>query len=134
MHCALPSRRSRSDAWMLESSKPKYTVDSGHVPGSVEAAPALLQKPFTQSSSSAQSSSLLHFVPRLHAPASHEPPGPQSAFDAHGLHLLAWQTWPVGHWSSLVHSGAAMHAFALHRLPLPQSESSVHSTHLFSAH
>ena len=66
-----------------------YTTDTVVRHGVRQESVSFLQKPFVQSSSSAQSSSLLHLVPRWHAPAWHEPPGPQSPSDAHGLHLLA---------------------------------------------
>src|SRR5690349_9086417 len=93
--------------------------------------PALRQRPFVQSSSSAQSSFFVHFFGRWHAPASQRPPGPHSPSDAHGLQEPAWQTCPIGHCSSLMHCAFATHAFALHSLPFGHWESSRHSTHLF---
>src|SRR5689334_21220498 len=132
MHCAFLSSRSFSLSRIVDWSKPKYTVASVQPASDPEAAPAFRQNPSTQSSSSAQSSSLVHLLARLHAPAWQLPPGPHSLSAAQALHLPAWQTLPAGHCSSLVHSGVETQAFALHRSPLGHCESFVHSTHLFS--
>src|ERR1043165_906427 len=104
-------------------------VESEHVASvPVVCVPAFLQKPLTQSSSSAHSSSFLHGLALVHAPAWHAPPG-QSASTAHGLHLPASQTWPFVQSLSLVHAGASTHALALHFLPLGHCASVLHSTH-----
>src|SRR5690242_20378406 len=96
MHALFASSRSRSLDSMPELSKAKYTVLSEQV-----VLPtgwfAFRHSPSLQSSSSAQSASLLHFFGRLHEPATQVPPGPHSPSDAHGLHAPAWQTCPDGH-------------------------------------
>src|SRR5262245_26547391 len=91
MHALFASSRSRSLDSIPELSNVKYTVDSEHG-ASETGALALRQRPSLQSSSSAQSSSFLHFLGRLHMPASQAPPGPHSPSDEHGLQVPAWHT------------------------------------------
>src|SRR5262245_16731693 len=129
MHATLAPSRSRSLGCTVESSKAKYTVASVHVASPpLDAAPALRHAPFTQSSSSAHSSFLLHGLPATHMPAVHVRPGPHSASVAHALHLPAWQTLPL-HAASLLHSGWTQ-ACALQRWPTGHSRSVLHWTQL----
>src|SRR5262245_19746235 len=105
MHATLAPSRSRSLGCTVESSNAKYTVDRVQVASpALEGAPALRHAPLTQSSSSAQSSFLLHGLPATHSPDVQVRPGPQSLSVAHALHLPAWQTLPL-HSASLWHSG-----------------------------
>src|ERR1043165_4142016 len=90
MQATLALRRSRSLGCTVESSNAKYTVDSVHVASPpLDDAPALRHAPLTQSSSSAQSSFLLHALPASHRPALQLLPGPHSASVAQALHLPA---------------------------------------------
>src|SRR5262245_9669695 len=96
MHSAEPSRSLLLVSSIAERSKPKYTGLSSHVPP-VPPAPGFWHLPSMQSSSSAQSSSLLQAPRSKQVPSSvHRAVGPHSRSSVHAVHLLFLHTFPSG--------------------------------------